>query len=189
MHRERKSIPRKMRPQFLVLCEGETEECYVNFLRQNYRLPIKIVSKILGNKISQAIINRYKKELLGASNSIKTFLIYDGDLPEVVQNLKKCEGILLISRPCIEIWFIAHYKRPAETEISSESCVKQLELIMNWKNYKKGELSSKQELDLWNRRTLAVDHMSSKNPDSKTYSEIFKFINILETEFQKNSHP
>lgn len=26
MGRERKSNPRKMRPQFLVLCEGETEE-------------------------------------------------------------------------------------------------------------------------------------------------------------------
>lgn len=43
MGRERKSNPRKMRPQFLVLCEGETEEAYINFLKQQYRLPIKIV--------------------------------------------------------------------------------------------------------------------------------------------------
>lgn len=34
MGRERKSNPRKMRPQFLVLCEGETEEAYINFLKQ-----------------------------------------------------------------------------------------------------------------------------------------------------------
>ena len=34
MGRERKSNPRKMRPQFLVLCEGETEETYINFLKQ-----------------------------------------------------------------------------------------------------------------------------------------------------------
>ena len=39
MGRERKSNPRKMRPQFLVLCEGETEEAYINFLKQRYRLP------------------------------------------------------------------------------------------------------------------------------------------------------
>ena len=55
MARERKSTPRNMRPQFLVICEGETEENYVNFLRQYYRLPIKIVSKIIGSKISQKI--------------------------------------------------------------------------------------------------------------------------------------
>ena len=43
MGRERKSNPRKMRPQFLVLCEGETEEAYINFLKQRYRLPIKLI--------------------------------------------------------------------------------------------------------------------------------------------------
>ena len=74
MARERKSTPRKMWPQFLVICEGETEENYVNFLRQYYRLPIKIVPKIIGSKISQKIVNRYKKDLTGSEESIKTFL-------------------------------------------------------------------------------------------------------------------
>lgn len=32
---------RKMKPVILVLCEGETEEQYVEHLRQKYRLPIK----------------------------------------------------------------------------------------------------------------------------------------------------
>ncbi|MDD7416064.1 MAG: hypothetical protein SPI86_05150 [Treponemataceae bacterium] len=36
---------RKMKPIILVLCEGETEESYVENLKQKYRLPIKIVSK------------------------------------------------------------------------------------------------------------------------------------------------
>ena len=61
MARERKSSPRKMRPLFLVLCEGETEENYVNFLRQNYRLPIKIVPKIIGSKITQEIVDSKKQ--------------------------------------------------------------------------------------------------------------------------------
>ena len=54
---------RKMKPVFLVLCEGETEECYVEHLRQKYRLPIKIISKIVGQQINQKLINRHKKEL------------------------------------------------------------------------------------------------------------------------------
>lgn len=53
MARERKSNPRKMKPLFLVLCEGETEETYINLLKQRYRLPIRIVSKILGGSLYQ----------------------------------------------------------------------------------------------------------------------------------------
>ena len=182
MARERKSNPRKMRPLFLVLCEGETEENYVIFLRQNYRLPIKIVPKIIGSKITQEIIMRHKKEFDGSETSIKTFLMYDGDLPEVLENLQKCNGILLISKPCIEIWFIAHYKIPTEADITSTNCVKQLKSIKNWENYKKSILTSVQELDLWNKRLDAVNNMESKNTASKTYSSIFELIKILEAE-------
>ena len=182
MARERKSNPRKMRPQFLVLCEGETEENYVNLLRQNYRLPIKIIPKVIGNKISQEIIKRHKKDLVGPENSIKTFLMYDGDLPEVLSKLNECDGILLISKPCIEIWFIAHYQVPTETEISSSNCLKQLKSIKNWENYKKSILTSVQELDLWNNRLEAVKNMESKNTASNNYSSVFEFIKILEAE-------
>lgn len=185
MAREKKSNPRKMRPQFLVLCEGETEENYVNFLRQNYRLPIKIIPKVIGNKISSKIIKRYKKELVGPENSIKTFLMYDADQPEVLSRLNKCDEILLLSKPCIEIWFMAHYKTPQETEISSSNCVKQLKSIKNWENYKKSILTSIQELELWNKRLDAVTNMESKSIDSKTFSLIFKFIKILEDESRK----
>ena len=185
MARERKSKPRKMRPQFLVLCEGETEENYVNLLRQNYRLPIKIVPKIIGSKISQTIINRYKKELEGPESSIKTFLMYDGDLPEVFENLKKCDGILLVSKPCIEIWFISHYKKPVETDLSSEQCVKQLKSITGWENYKKAVLTLSQEAELWNKRLSAVSNMEVKSTDSKTYSSILEFIKVLEEESAK----
>lgn len=182
MARERISIPRKMRPQFLVLCEGETEENYVNFLRQYYRLPIKIVPKIIGSKISQKIVNRYKKDLTGSEESIKTFFMYDADLPEVVENLKQCDGILLISNPCIEIWFIAHYKKPSEAELSSQNCVRMLKGLPNWDNYKKSILTSVQESQLWNKRMVAVANMEQKEANSKTYSSIFEFIKTLEKE-------
>ena len=178
MARERRSNPRKMRNQFLVLCEGETEENYVNLLRQNYRLPIKIVPKVLGNKISQDTIKRHKKDMVGSVHSIQTFLMYDGDLPEVLTKFNKCDGILLISKPCIEIWFIAHYQIPPETEISSSNCVKQLKSIKNWENYKKAILTSVQELDLWNNRLEAVKNMESKGTASKNYSSVFEFVKM-----------
>ena len=91
---------RKMKPVILVLCEGETEECYIDFLKQKYRLPIKIVSKVVGGKINAKLIKRHKKELaLSNSESIDCFLMYDADVQSVVDNLLTCEEKLLLSRP------------------------------------------------------------------------------------------
>lgn len=182
MGRERKSNPRKMRPLFLVLCEGETEEAYINFLKQRYRLPIKIVSKIIGSNISQRLIDRHKKELSSESSEVKTFLMYDGDVPEVLEFLKNCDGIMLISKPCIEIWFIAHYKKVPETDLTSETCVKQLTSITGWEQYKKAVLTIKQQDSLWDNRMTAVENMKDKTEENKTYSSVFEFINILEDE-------
>ena len=108
--------------------------------------------------------------------------MYDGDLSEVLDNLKKCDGILLVSKPCIEIWFISHYKKPAETELPSEQCVKQLKSITGWDNYKKAVLTLSQETELWNKRLTAVSNMETKTVNSKTYSSIFEFIKMLEEE-------
>lgn len=88
MGRERKSNPRKMQPQFLVLCEGETEEAYINFLKQRYRLPIKIVPKIVGSSLYPKKIGQYKKGLTSNPSEVKTFFMYDGDVPEVLESLK-----------------------------------------------------------------------------------------------------
>ena len=110
MARERKSNPRKMKPLFLVLCEGETEEAYINLLKQRYRLPIRIVSKILGGSLYPKKIEQYKKEMSSKPSEIKTFFMYDGDVPEILELLKKCDGILLgsisssvnlLSLPCL----------------------------------------------------------------------------------------
>lgn len=186
MGRERKSNPRKMRPQFLVLCEGETEEEYINFLKQRYRLPIKIVSKIIGSNISQRLIRKHKEELSENPSEIKTFLMYDGDVPEVLDSLKKCDGIMLISKPCIEIWFISHYKKAPETELASESCIRQLCSIAGWEQYKKAVLTIKQQDSLWDNRMTAISNMQNKTFANKTYSTIYQFINILEEE-KRNS--
>ncbi len=109
-----------MRPQFLVLCEGETEEAYVGFLRQRYRLPIRIV----GSNISQQLIRRYKEEISDHPSEIRTFLMYDGEVPQVLDSLKRCDCPLLISCPCIEIWFIAHFRKSSGRALSSESLCK-----------------------------------------------------------------
>lgn len=54
MGREKRySKAKKINPHFWVFCEGETEEAYVKHLRSQYRIPIEIVPKIVGNKITE----------------------------------------------------------------------------------------------------------------------------------------
>lgn len=67
---------KKINPHFWVFCEGETEEAYVSFLRSRYRIPITIVSKIVGNKINERFIKSYKKGK-PTHEKDKDFLMYD----------------------------------------------------------------------------------------------------------------
>ena len=54
MAKQRTASPsRTMKPVFLIFCEGETEEAYLDYLKQAYRSPIRIVPKIEGDSISQ----------------------------------------------------------------------------------------------------------------------------------------
>ena len=177
----RSTKPRKMRKQFLVLCEGETEEAYVSFLRQRYRLPIKIVSKIVRGKISQRLIDRHKKGLYGKPSEIETFLMYDGDVLEVLNALERCNGTRLISKPCIEIWFLSHYKKAPEFNLTSDSCIKLLCAVDVWEQYKKGVLTVKQQDSLWDARMKAVLNMKQKSEVSRAFSSVYQFIEILET--------
>ena len=181
MGRERHSEPRKMRPQFLVVCEGETEEAYIAFQRQRYRIPIKIVAKVAGGKVSQRLIDQYKSEMTSDASEITTFLMYDGDVPEVVHSLETCDGNMLISTPCIEIWFIAHNGEVPSNLLSSDSCVQKLRLMKGWESYKKGMLSLGQQDVLWENRQTAVKLMSAKSLTTVCYSSIYKLIDVLET--------
>ena len=68
-------LPRQMKPVFLVFCEGETEETYVNFLRQQYKLPIKVITHVTGLALSKKRIESYiKAEKIGLNDKITSFL-------------------------------------------------------------------------------------------------------------------
>ncbi len=172
---------RKMKPVILVLCEGETEECYIDFLKQKYRLPIKIVSKIVGSKINTRLIRRYKKELaLTNSETINCFLMYDADVQSVVDNLITCEEKLLLSRPCIEVWFLAHFQKVPAKDITSEECVNLLKKENPWKDYKKGKLSFEQQEHLWEKLPLAKNNILHEQASDKPFSMMPDFIDVLE---------
>ena len=182
--RERKFKPRVMTTAFLVFCEGQTEEAYLNMLRQNYRLPIKIIAKTTGQKISQNTIHRNKNKYGGLA---KVFLMYDGDVEEILEKLQSFNETLLISCPCIELWFYSHYNVPDDTPITSKKCVEKLKSIHCWNNYEKATLSPIQADELWKKRLEAVSNMERCKDNKNNYSMIDEFIKILEKE-KKGTH-
>lgn len=63
MASKREKAPNKrMRKIVLVICEGETEVCYINLLKMWYKSPIRIVSHIEGTKITPSLVEKRTKD-------------------------------------------------------------------------------------------------------------------------------
>jgi len=137
---------KKINPHFWVFCEGETEEAYVCFLRSKCRIPIEIVPKIVGNRISQQIIKN-SKQGKPTHDKDKDFLMYDADVPKVLEKLKSIKSAILIaSNPSIELWFLLHYKNQT-ANILTDTCIKELS-NRNRNIYKKGAIDAQLEIKL-----------------------------------------
>jgi hypothetical protein len=166
---------RKMKPVFLVFCEGETEETYVNFLRQKYKLPIKIITHITGLALSQKVIERYiKAEKIGHNDRITSFLMYDLDKKEIAEKITACkDSISIASNPSVELWFLFHSDEQ-NAAISTNACIEKLrKTATEWKYYKKGILSEQQKRILWDNRRIASERamklQNGENPSSMIY--------------------
>lgn len=181
---------RKMKPVILVLCEGKTEECYVDCLKQKYRLPIRVVSKVVGQKISPALINRYKDEMrLCKSEQIGCFLLYDADVPEIAERIAACTGATaILSRPCLEVWFLAHTEKVPAADLSAAECLRRLTRTEEWKGYRKGFLSESEKKLLWDKRIEAMCNIAESSATGAAFSNIPEFIRALEHYRQENEN-
>ena len=178
-----------MKPVILVLCEGETEECYVDCLKQKYRLPIRVVSKVVGQKINSRLVERYKKELqIRRSEQIDCFLIYDADVPEIIGKTAACNATVILSRPCLEVWFLAHTEKVPAADLSSAECLRRLTRIEEWKGYRKGFLSENEKNLLWEKRLEAMRNIAESSATGAAFSNIPEFIRTLEDYRHENEN-
>lgn len=169
---------KKINPHFWVFCEGETEEAYVCFLRSKYRIPIEIVPKIVGNKITQRIIQN-SKQGKPTHDKDKDFLMYDADVPQVLEKLKSIKSAVLIaSNPSIELWFLLHYKNQT-ANITTENCIRQLS-NRNRNTYKKGVIDSQLEIKLSEICTKACERAKELTLFNNPSSNMNVFIEELE---------
>ena len=180
MARRRSIKPRrKINPVYFVFCEGETEEAYSTFLRQKYRLPIQIKTKVTGQNISDTFIVKHIREIRrGVSAPLdKNYLMYDLDSEEFKERLMKIRrGIVLASNPNIELWFLLHY-RQQKAYIDSNICIRSLKGLN--KSYEKGKLNNELEEKLQSKVIKAVNQARELIEYANPSSTIFKFIEEL----------
>lgn len=182
MGRKREERPvRKMKPVFLVFCEGETEENYLNFIKREYKSPIKIISKTEGDSISQRLINQRKKEIvIYPHEDVSVFLMYDLDVETISAKLKKCNAVWLCSNPCIELWYLLHSKDQKKS-ITTASCINALKKAGNcWAQYAKPGLTDTQKQHLRDNKSVAVTRAKALSSGGNPSSSIYKLLDAID---------
>ena len=179
MSRKRQaSKGKKINPTYWVFCEGKTEEEYIRFLCSEYRLPIEIIPKIAGSNIDNQYIRKYKKGK-PLHKKDKDFLIYDADVPEILDRLKKIKSAMLItSNPAIELWFLLHYKNQT-AYITTDNCIRELSK-RNRNSYKKGFIDNLLKIKLMEKRGDACNRSKRLELYNNPSTNMHIFIEVLE---------
>ncbi|MCL1603921.1 RloB family protein [Succinatimonas hippei] len=166
----RVSKGKTMRPNFFVFCEGETEISYVKFLRSHYRVPIQIIAKKSDSNISVKFVENSKREYEKTDND-KTFLMFDLDVPDILQRLQKIpKAILLVSNPCFELWILLHLT-DIHGPLNTEECLNRL--LAKLPDYLKGKFTEEHKKILADNVIAAVSRAKNlrkcENPSSSIY--------------------
>ncbi|UKK54386.1 RloB family protein [Prevotella sp. E2-28] len=167
---------KQMKPNFFVFCEGETEIAYVKFLRSLYRAPIQVIVKKGKSNISEDYIERSQNEYVRTEQD-KVFLMYDLDVDGMLEQLQKIPNAeLIVSNPCIELWFLLHYQEQ-KSEISSVKCVQKYQKVS--KGYKKGILSEEEKDVFTKNRESALERAKKLAAFQNPSTTVFKLLEEL----------
>ena len=170
----------RMRKIALVICEGETEVCYINLLKSWYKSPIRIVSHIEGTKITPSLVEKRTKELkISQGDKVHTFLMYDMDVQAINEKLQKCKAEMLLSNPCFEIWLLLHAK-DQKAAIETDALIKELKKSAPvWKNYSKSAFTDTQKAFLNDNTYLAVVRAKGLKEFQNPSTGIYRLIELL----------
>ncbi len=185
--RREKAPAKHMRRIALVICEGETEENYINLLRKWYKSPIKIVSHIEGTKITKSLVENRTRELkISPWDKVRTFLMYDMDVAAINKKLLTCKAEMLLSNPCFELWLLLHVK-DQKTAISTDALIQELKKSAHvWRNYSKSVFSDTQKAFLNSNTVAAVTRAKELHEFQNPSTGIYKLIELLKHDIRQS---
>ena len=107
----------------------------------------------------------------------KVFLMYDLDVDGMLEQLQKIPNAeLIVSNPCIELWFLLHYQ-DQKLEISSYKCIKKLQKVS--KEYKKGTLSEEEKDVLAKNKDQALERAKKLVEFQNPSTAIHRLLDLL----------
>ena len=173
----RMSKGKTMKPNFFVFCEGETEVTYIKYLRSLYHVPIQIIPKKSDSNISGKYIENCKRDYVTTKNDV-TFLMFDLDVDGMLGRLQKIkDAILLVSNPCIELWFLLHYDYYCSA-LDTSVCIDRL--LEKSAKYKKGVLLPCEKEVLAHKIDEAVKRAKRLGVYINPSTTIYRLIELIE---------
>jgi hypothetical protein len=147
-------------------------------LKSIYRIPsIHIHAKVGGNNITSDYIDGYKQDKPTHEKDMN-FLMYDLDVPNMLNRLSKINNcILLVSNPCLELWFLLHYKNQNANTTSANCC---REMTNRNRTYKKGLINDRLKTKLISKIDVATIRAKGLTQHRNPSSTVYKLIEELE---------
>ena len=174
----RKSKGKTMKPNFFVFCEGESEVAYISHLRSQYRVPLQIIPRKSNSNISVRYIENCKREYIVTEND-KIFLMYDLDVDGMLVHLQSIpDTVLLVSNPCIELWYLLHFEE-CHAELTQNACMKKMKRHLE--HYTKGMLTLKEKQQLYDKTSEATARAKVLEAYNNPSTTIYKMIELLES--------
>lgn len=190
---------RKLNTVIKIICEGRTEYLYFEEIRQSLKgSDIKIDPKISDNSSCIGVVKFAEKNYSDLSDDIKVFCIFDKDknteknYEKAIKIAKKNKFEIVLSNPCFEVWFFAHYcevfKLISTSKLQDEMKKK---LGENFKtsrhNYEKLKINTQKAIN--NAKFFAKrnenDNLDKFSEGGNPSSDIYKVIEYIQEKSKK----
>lgn len=174
----RKRPPRTLKKTYIVYVEGETEVTYLSFFNSR-EAPFKIKPELPRDYGIKKQFREIKKLIKTLEENDKIYWILDGDqlfhnnginelkdvLNEIRSNLKLKEKIIvLINNPCLEFWFLLHFRLTTKRYIRCDQVIQDLRTASKIIN----EAKLKELIRTYNKNT---GHIEKLSPHLKNLTE------------------
>ena len=195
---KRKNTGNKKRKHIILLAVEGNNKTETNYFRGFNSKDTKIIFAS-GNdtdpiNMANSLVEDYTSNDLDSELGDAAFCVVDGDVSKTRENqILKADrivqkiGSVIVSNPCVEVWFLCHFPLSSGQFKSSKEAVNRLkEHIPEYEKNMNGIydlLEDKQDLAIKNARTL--EHINENvgrklhHYDYQPSTEIYKIINII----------
>jgi len=136
----RREQHRRLRTNYMVLGDGQTEQFYLKHLKTLFGYKYKVFPSLFSDITIECIEDKIDELLSGGCNLIVYFTDYDiivkqdkqTKFRELVYKYRNFNEVLICeTMPCIEFWFLLHYKKTTREFLDAEDVRRELEKFIN----------------------------------------------------------